>query len=37
MGMRTSGISDQLTYTADNQTIIGGFDWYKDKIKMTLP
>lgn len=32
MGMRTSGISDQLTYTLDNQTIIGGFDWYKDKI-----
>ena len=32
MGMRTFGISDQLTYTLDNQTIIGGFDWYKDKI-----
>lgn len=33
MSMQTVGVSDQLTYTADNQTVIGGFDWYKDKIK----
>ena len=32
MGMRTTGISDQLTYTGASQTIIGGVDWYKDKI-----
>lgn len=30
--MRTTGISDQLTYTMDRQTITGGFDWYKDEI-----
>lgn len=32
MGMKTIGISDQLTYKLDNQTIIGGIDWYKDEI-----
>lgn len=32
MGMKTTGISDQLTYKLENQTIIGGFDWYKDEI-----
>lgn len=32
MKMRTIGISDQLTYTMDRQTITGGFDWYKDEI-----
>ena len=32
MKMRTTGISDQLTYTMDRQTITGGFDWYKDEI-----
>ena len=32
MEMKTTGISDQLTYTLNNQTIIGGFDWYKDEI-----
>ena len=30
--MKTTGISDQLTYLINNQTIIGGFDWYKDEI-----
>lgn len=32
MKMRTTGISDQLTYTMDRQTITGGFDWYKDEL-----
>ena len=32
MGMKTTGISDQLTYTQENQTLIGGVDWYKDEI-----
>ena len=32
MGMKTTGISDQLTYTQDNQTLISGVDWYKDEI-----
>ena len=32
MNMKTTGISDQLTYTMDNQTLIGGFDWYQDEI-----
>ena len=32
MGMKTIGISDQLTYTLANQTITGGIDWYKDEI-----
>lgn len=33
MDMRTSGISDQLVYEMDNQTITGGFDWYEDEIR----
>lgn len=33
MKMRTTGISDQLTYTMDRQTITGGFDWYEDEIR----
>lgn len=33
MNMRTSGISDQLIYDLDNQTITGGFDWYEDEIR----
>lgn len=33
MDMRTSGISDQLIYNLDNQTITGGFDWYEDEIR----
>lgn len=32
MDMKTTGISDQLTYTANNQTLTGGVDWYKDEI-----
>lgn len=32
MGMKTTGISDQLTYQLNNQTITGGVDWYKDEI-----
>lgn len=32
MTMRTTGVSDQLTYVMDNQTITGGFDWYKDEL-----
>lgn len=32
MEMKTTGISDQLTYTMNKQTLIGGFDWYKDEI-----
>ncbi len=32
MTMRTTGVSDQLTYAMDNQTITGGFDWYKDEL-----
>ena len=30
--MKTTGISDQLTYKMDNQTLIGGFDWYQDEL-----
>ena len=33
---QTVGVSDQLTYTLDNQTLIGGFDWHKDKITRLL-
>lgn len=33
MDMRTNGISDQLIYDLDNQTITGGFDWYEDEIR----
>ena len=36
MKMKTTGISDQLTYAMDNQTITGGFDWYKDEIPYAL-
>ncbi len=32
MDMKTTGISDQLTYTTSNQTLTGGIDWYKDEI-----
>lgn len=32
MDMKTTGISDQLTYTTNNQTLTGGVDWYKDEI-----
>lgn len=32
MGMKTTGVSDQLTWKLANQTVIGGFDWYKDEI-----
>lgn len=32
MEMKTTGISDQLTYQLNNQTITGGIDWYKDEI-----
>lgn len=32
MGMKTTGISDQLTYQLGNQTIIGGIDWYRDEV-----
>ncbi|WP_297022757.1 TonB-dependent siderophore receptor [uncultured Dialister sp.] len=33
MKMRTSGISDQLTYRMDRQTLTGGMDWYEDEIR----
>lgn len=33
MKMRTSGISDQLTYRMDHQTLTGGMDWYEDEIR----
>lgn len=33
MNMRTSGISDQLVYEMDNQTITGAFDWYENEIR----
>ena len=32
MAMKTTGISDQVTYKLNNQTITGGIDWYKDEI-----
>ena len=32
MDMKTTGISDQLTYVMDKQTLTGGFDWYQDEI-----
>lgn len=32
MKMKTTGIADQLTYTMDKQTLIGGFEWYQDEI-----
>lgn len=33
MDLETSGISDQVTYTTENHTLVGGFDFYQDKIK----
>lgn len=32
LSMKTIGISDQLTYIMNKQTLTGGFDWYKDKV-----
>lgn len=32
MDLTTEGFSDQLTYTDKNHTIIGGIDYYKDKV-----
>lgn len=32
MKLETKGISDQLTYKYDRHTLIGGFDWYEDKV-----
>lgn len=32
MDMKTTGVSDQLTYTLNKQTLTGGFDWYKDEV-----
>lgn len=29
----TWGISDQLTYRADDHTVVGGFTWYQDHLK----
>ena len=36
MKMKTTGISDQLTYTANKQTLTGGFDWYKDEVPYNM-
>lgn len=36
MDMKTTGISDQLTYTANKQTLTGGFDWYKDEVPYNM-
>lgn len=32
MKLETTGVSDQLTYKLNKHTLIGGFDWYKDKV-----
>ena len=32
MQMKTTGFSDQITWTNTNNTLIGGFDYYKDEI-----
>lgn len=32
MGMKTSGISDQLTWKDEVNTVTGGVDWYQDEI-----
>lgn len=32
MDMSTRGLSDQLTYKTDSHTLIGGIDYYKDKL-----
>lgn len=36
MKMKTTGISNQLTYTANKQTLTGGFDWYKDEVPYNM-
>lgn len=36
MDMKTTGISDLLTYTANKQTLTGGFDWYKDEVPYNM-
>lgn len=36
MKMKTTGISDQLTYTTNKQTLTGGFDWYKDEVPYNM-
>lgn len=36
MKMKTTGISDQLTYTANKQTLTAGFDWYKDEVPYNM-
>ena len=36
MKMKTEGISDQVTYTMDKQTLTGGVDWYKDSLPLNL-
>lgn len=33
MDLETSGFSDQVTYTTENHTLVGGFDFYQDKVK----
>lgn len=33
MDLATIGFSDQLTYTAKNHKLVGGFDFYQDQIK----
>ncbi len=33
MDLETAGISDQVTYTTEHHTLVGGFDFYQDKIK----
>lgn len=34
MDLETRGISDQVTYKGTKHTVIGGFDWYQDQIKL---
>lgn len=31
-GVKTTGVSDQLTYKEGKHNVVGGFDWRKDKI-----
>lgn len=33
MNLETAGFSNQLTYKTGEHTLIGGFDYYKDKVK----
>lgn len=33
MDLETVGFSDQLTYASGNHTVVGGFDFYQDKVK----